>query len=90
MAKEVFTELDVIRDTDGVVIAVLTYRTKPNGERLLSFSFMREFDDQGSMRRTCWLNDRHLDATARLLPRIKARLAEEKIRLDQAQRVLAR
>jgi hypothetical protein len=76
-AKDNFTEFDVIRDVpDGVVIAVLTYRTRPSGERMYSYSFMREFDDGGSMRRTCWLNARHADAVARLLPRIKARLSE--------------
>ena len=77
MANDNFTEFDVIRDVDGVVLAVLTYRIRPNGGRVISFSFMREFDDGGAMRRTCWLSGRHAKAVQRLLPRIEARLAEE-------------
>jgi hypothetical protein len=91
MAKDNFIEFDVIRDVDGVLIAVLTYRTRQNGERMLSYSFMREFDQDGAMRRTCWLNGRHIDAVSRLLPRIKARLAEEEAKASlTAQRAQAR
>lgn len=86
MAKDNFIEFDVIRDIDGVVIAVLTYRTRQNGERMLSYSFMREFDDGGTMRRTCWLNGRHSKAVQRLLPRIEERLAmeESQMRMQHA------
>jgi hypothetical protein len=81
MAKDNFIEFDVIRDVpDGVVIAVLTYRARPNGERMLSYSFMREFDDGGAMRRTCWLNNRHSKAVSRLLPRVEERLRQEEER----------
>lgn len=81
MPKTDFIEFETIRDDDGVVIAVLTYKLKPNGDRMLSYSFLREFDDGGQLRRTPWMNSRHADAIARLLPRVLTRLRQEEAKL---------
>lgn len=77
MPKDDFVEFKVLRDDAGVVIAVITFRTRANGERLFSFSLMREFDSEGISKRTCWLNDRHADAALRLIPRAKAEIQKE-------------
>lgn len=80
-----FTELDVITDEESAVIAVITYKMKPNGEKIFSFSFMREFDDAGTFRRTCWLNHWHIPAIDRLMPKVQERLRieEEKARVER-------
>lgn len=70
MPKEEFVELTSVVDTDGVLQAVVTFRTRINGERLYSWSFMRSFDQDGIGRRTCWLNTRHAPAVLRLVPRV--------------------
>lgn len=70
MSNPSFVEDTVIRDQDGTVCAVVTYKLRPNGKRLYSFSLMREFDDGGVLRRGPWLNSRHAAAAARLIPRV--------------------
>ena len=69
-----FVEFQTINDIDGVLQAVITFRTRESGERLFSFSFMRNFDQAGVNRRTCWVNARHAPAIARLLPRVVAEI----------------
>ena len=83
MPKEDFIELDTIKDIDGVVEAVITYRLKPDGTKMLSFSFMRRFDDKGVERRTCWANARHVEAMQRLLPVVRERLREEERKMHE-------
>lgn len=77
MSRDDFKELDVITDEAGTVKAVLTYKHKDNGDKMLSVAFMREFDDNGVIRRTPWLSKRHLEAILRLLPLVKKRLSSE-------------
>lgn len=77
MPKAEFIEFDTIEDVDGVLIAVLTYRLKPTGQKMFSLMIVREFDDNGIKRRTPWINSRHIEAMLRLLPIAKARLAQE-------------
>ena len=74
MPAEEFVEYQSITDVDSVLTAVITFRTRPNGERLFSFSFMRSFDSNGIGRRTCWVNKRHAPAIARLLPLVVAEI----------------
>lgn len=74
MAAEEFIEYKTVTDIDGVMQAVITFRTRPDGARLFSFSFMRAFDQNGVGRRTCWVNVRHAPAIARLLPRVVAEI----------------
>lgn len=84
MAKAEFIEFDTITDVDGVALAVLTYRIKPSGQKMYSFMIVREFDDAGVKRRTPWMNGRHVDAMARMLPRVLARLNEEETKEKSA------
>ena len=77
MPKEDFQELASITDVDGVVQAVITYRNKSDGSRMLSVAFLRTFDDNGQSRRTPWCSRRHLDAIVRLVPRVKEYLQVE-------------
>ena len=85
MPADEFVEFSSITDVDNVLQAVITFRTRPNGERLFSFSFMRNFDQNGIGRRTCWLNKRHASAVARLLPRVVAEIekAEEEYKKEK-------
>lgn len=80
MSREDFIELTTITDVDGVVQAVITYKLKQDGSKMISFSFMRSFDDNGVNRRTCWTNLRHIDAILRLIPRVKERIREEELK----------
>lgn len=80
MPRDDFKELAVIRDTDNIVQAVITYRDKADGSRMLSVAFLRAFDDNGVERRTPWQNGRHLDAIIRLIPRVKELLREEELK----------
>lgn len=77
MAASDFKELTTIVDEDGVVCAVITYKEKPDGGRMLSYSFMRTFEDNGVQKRTVWYNLRHMDAIVRLMPKVKERIREE-------------
>lgn len=74
MASDEFVEYKTITDIDGILQAVITFRTRPSGERLFSFSFMRTFDQSGVLRRTPWANSRHAPAIARLLPLVVAEI----------------
>lgn len=57
-----FTELEVIKDPDGV-IAKITER-KRDGR--ISFSLAREYESEGSTKETKYLSARHLPAILRL------------------------
>ena len=80
MSRDDFKELETITDVDGVVQAVITYKLKADGSKMLSFSFMRSFDDNGVKRRTCWISKRHVEAVLRLIPRAKERIEEEELK----------
>ena len=84
MAGEDFVELRTIRDIDGVVIAVITFRNRPSGERLFSYAFLREFDNHGVSKRTPWLNARHAAAVLRLTPIVVAEIAKEEAAFKKA------
>lgn len=71
-----FREECTITDEAGVIIAVITSKFRSNGSKLYSFSFLRAFDDGGQSRRTPWCNSRHVEAIARLLPKVKVKLEE--------------
>jgi hypothetical protein len=72
-----FRDICEIRDEEmRLVFAIITARTRRDGTLLYSFAFMREFEDEGSLRRASFLNERHTDAVLRLTPRVKAKLKE--------------
>lgn len=59
-----------IRDVAGMVLARITAKQRQNGTNLYSFMFLREYEDKGERRETSWLNDRHTEAVARLVPQV--------------------
>lgn len=80
-----FVEYKTITDSEGVLQAVITFRTRSSGERLFSFSFMRSFDQGGTLKRTCWANIRHAPAMVRLIPIVVAEIekAEEEYKKEK-------
>jgi hypothetical protein len=83
-----FVEIDRLEDPDGVgIIAVITKRDRAGGYRAFSFAIYKEYTDKsGAVRRTNYLNERHVDAAARLLVLVKQRLLLEQDRLDAERR----
>jgi hypothetical protein len=75
MARENYEEVDVLRDPDGVV-AVITRRTIGE-ETYHSFAIKKEFERDGKIERTSYLNRRHSAAVRRLLQRVDEYLDRE-------------
>jgi hypothetical protein len=68
-----YEEAAVLRDPDGVV-CVITRRT--NSE-MLSFMFCKEFERDGQIVRTGYLNRRHTTALRRLVAKVEEWLDQE-------------
>lgn len=72
-----FKEVAKIRDEEiGMIYAVVTARPRRDGGNLYSFTFFREFEDDGEVKRVTWMNPRHADAILRLTPRVVSRIKE--------------
>jgi hypothetical protein len=73
-----FTELEIIRDPDGVV-AVITERAS---DGRVSFMLAREFEQSGETKRSAYLAKRHIAAARRLLADLEETLeiAEDRSR----------
>lgn len=72
-----FKEVAKIRDEIvGMIYAVVTSRPRRDGGNLYSFTFFREFEDDGEVKRVTWMNPRHADAIMRLTPLVVERIKE--------------
>ena len=75
-----FEDVDKLRDAAGVC-AVITRTLASNS---LAVAFFKEFspsgDDDGALERTAFMRERQLEAVERLIPLVRARLAELKIK----------
>jgi hypothetical protein len=68
-----YEDVDEIKDVDGVV-AVIT-RATSNGS--LAVGFFKEFDPgDGELQRTAFCREKQLEAIERLIPLVRARMAE--------------
>lgn len=63
MAADRYQEIHVIRDPDGVVAVI----TEKIDDGFLSFAFMKEYENNGQVKRTGFLHRRHAAAVRRLL-----------------------
>jgi AraC-like DNA-binding protein len=86
MSRDNFSEIEVLRDPDGIV-AVITQRADTS---YLSFSLMKEFEREGQVVRTSFLNRRHIAAVKRLLPRVEEYLDHASERSGAAARSSAK
>jgi len=77
-ASAQFKELEVVHDPDGIV-AIITERTR---DGRVSFMIAREFEQEGTTKRSSFLAKRHLPAVRRLLADLEERLelAEDRAR----------
>jgi hypothetical protein len=82
-----FHELTVLDDPDGV-IAPITMSEK-DGSIRFSFALMREFDKNGEVSRTAFLNKRHIAAAIRLLERLAEAIDAEEDKLRALRRKVA-
>lgn len=85
MADSRYRDVHVIRDPDGVV-AVITEKV---GEGFFSYSFMKEYEVGGQVRRTSFLHRRHAAAVRRLLAQVEEWL-DRNIEQQQAKRLAGR
>lgn len=71
-----FEDIDRLRDPDGVA-AIITRTVASN---LLGVAFFKEYDEfgDGVMERTAFMRERQLEAVERLIPLVRARMAELK------------
>jgi hypothetical protein len=83
-----FVEIDRIEDPDGVgIVAVITKRDRAGGYRAFSFALYKEYTDKsGAARRSHYLNERHIDASIKLLRLVEKRLLLEQDKLDNERR----
>jgi hypothetical protein len=79
-----FQEVALLVDPDGVV-APITVSDK-DGNIRLSFAVMREFDKNGEVGRTAFLNRRHIPAAIRLLERMAEAMDAEEDKLRATRR----
>lgn len=82
----VHEEVHVLRRDDGV-IAVITRYNAGKGMHRYSFSFYKEYDRNGEIRRSHWLDRRHLESIRELTDEADRWLATEEDRLRAARRV---
>lgn len=69
-AKAEYTELEIVRDPDGVIAVI----TKSSRDGRISFKLAREFEQNGTTKQTPYLARRHLPAIRRLLADLEERL----------------
>lgn len=84
MAKDVFTEVVVLTDPDGLV-APITARER-QGRVEFSFGLMKEFERAGRTERTVYLARRHIDGARRLLDKIAEWIDAEEDRVRAKRR----
>jgi hypothetical protein len=80
-----FCELDLLRHPEGLV-ARITYRDMASGYRSYSFTLLKEFEQDGCVARTAFLNERHIDAVHELVELARERIQRDKDRLFTARR----
>ena len=73
-----FTEVEVVRDPDGVIAIV----TESSRDGRISFMLAREFEQNGATKRSSFLSKRHMAGVRRLLADLEERLelAEDRAR----------
>lgn len=83
-----FKEVTQIEDPDGVgLVASITARNRASGYRTFSFSIYKQYTDKnGEVRRTNYLNERHINAAIKLLHAVSERIALEQEKLDTQRR----
>lgn len=70
-----YEEVEQIQDPDGVgLVATITRRAHSNGYTLFSFMIQKEYSSKGEVRRSSFLNDRHIDAAHKLLDLVGSRI----------------
>jgi hypothetical protein len=74
-----FWPVTTLKTPEGV-IAVITARAQPNGRRQLTFQLKKEFDKNGEIQSTPWLQKQHLGALRKLLDAVEAALELEEDR----------
>lgn len=83
-SKSKFQEVALLVDPEGVVAPVTV--SDKDGNIRLSFAIMREFDKNGEVGRTAFLNRRHIPAAIRLLERMAETMDAEEDKLRAARR----
>jgi hypothetical protein len=81
----VHEEIHVLRKEDGVVAVITRYQQ--GGTPRYSFSFYKEYDRDGEIRRSHWLDRRHLASVRELTDEVDQWLALQEDRLRAARRV---
>ncbi len=76
-SKSVFTEVAVLRDPDGLVCVITEKPAPPGGRAMQSFAIVKEYERDGKVLRTGFLNRRHVDAARRLLDQAAAWLDQK-------------
>lgn len=69
MSDETFEIIKEFRTVDGVV-GIVTARMR-NGRRNLTYSFKKEFDKEGQVAQTPWLQKQHLGSVRALIDKIE-------------------
>lgn len=72
-----FVEVATIRDPDGLLCVITEKPAPPGGRSMHSFTIVKEYERDGKILRTGFMNRRHVDAARRLLEQAAAWLDAE-------------
>ena len=80
MSKNHYEEIDTIRHDSGLA-AVVTRRTRPSGEVIVTFRLVKEFQRRadGPVETTAYLNARHLEAIPKVIDRVEQVIRRETV-----------
>ena len=79
-SRDDYPEVEVFREPDGIIAVV----TRKAGTNYLGFSFQKEFERDGKIVRTAFLNRRHIASVRRLIARVEEYLDAESERVAAA------
>lgn len=83
MSRDDYREVEVLRDSDGVV-CVITVRQSPDGVQHHAYALLKEYERDGKVFRTSFMNRRHAPAVRRLLLKVEEWLDQAADRVTSA------
>ena len=87
MATIVHEEGHTLRKDDGVIAVITRYKSGKDSTARYSFSLYKEYDRDGEVKRSHWLDRRHLASVRELTDEVDRWLASEEDRMRAARRV---
>lgn len=75
VSQTAYEDLPLIRHPSGLV-AKISIRTLPRGQKAVSFMLAKEFEREGRTEQTAWMGRRHVEAARELLDEVEKKIEE--------------